>query len=408
MDRTQPKSRPTPGFGTAATAGRRIWPLPAIALIALAACQNGSFDPDLRGFGRGGFSTTGAAQSATADRPTPDSRGVISYPTYQVAVAQRGDTVRTVAARVGVNADALASYNAVSPDAPLSLGEVLALPNRVNEPAGTAAAGTTTTATPGQIDISSIASSAIGRASTGTAIAAGTTAAATTAPSTGGTGTEPVRHRVERGETAYTIARKYNVSVKSLADWNGLSGDMSVREGQYLLIPVALAGSGTNAPGTQSATPLPPSAAKPLPAQDTLPASAPAPVVASPNMGAQTTTASGAQFVMPVPGSIIRGYSKGKNDGIDISAAAGTAVKAADGGTVAAITKDTDQVPIMVIRHSNNLLTVYANIDDITVSKGATVSRGQTIAKVRSGGSPFLHFEVRDGYDSVDPMRYLQ
>ncbi|NHX27714.1 M23 family metallopeptidase, partial [Escherichia coli] len=72
-----------------------------------------------------------------------------------------------------------------------------------------------------------------------------------------------------------------------------------------------------------------------------------------------------------------------------------------------AITRDTEQVPILVIRHDDSLLTVYANIDNITVSKGDKVSRGQTIAAIRGGDAPFLHFEVREGFDSVDPMPYL-
>jgi len=111
---------------------------------------------------------------------------------------------------------------------------------------------------------------------------------------------------------------------------------------------------------------------------------------------------------MPVSGAIIRPYVKKRNDGIDIASTAGTPVKAAAAGTVAAITKDTEQVPILVLRHDSGLLTVYANIDDITVAKGAKVSRGQTIAKVRAGEPSFVHFEVRNGYDSVDPLPYLQ
>ena len=77
-------------------------------------------------------------------------------------------------------------------------------------------------------------------------------------------------------------------------------------------------------------------------------------------------------------------------------------------GTVAAITKNTEGVPIVVIRHADNLLTVYGGIDGVTVAKGATVKRGQSIAKVRTGNPAFVHFEVRQGFDSVDPMKYLQ
>lgn len=80
---------------------------------------------------------------------------------------------------------------------------------------------------------------------------------------------------------------------------------------------------------------------------------------------------------------------------------------AAAAGTVAAITRDTNQVPIIVLRHADNLLTVYAGVDDLTVAKGDTVKRGETIAKIRAGSSSFLHFEVRKGLDSVDPMPFL-
>lgn len=381
--------------------------LAGLSLLALGGCVQGGgtgLDMDLRSLGDG-FSTTEAARAATAARPQPDARGIISYPNYQVAVAGRGDTVRTVASRVGVSADELARYNAVAADAPLNPGEVLALPGRVAEPVtgGTITGGGIAG---GPIDITTIASGAIDRAQ---APASATPAAPTPTPA----GAEPVRHRVVRGETAYTIARAYNVSVRSLADWNGLTGEMTVREGQYLLIPVTVAGAtppanATSAPGQGSATPAPPSASQPLPDERTAAASTPVATPPAPDLGGQTSASASAKFVMPVNGSIIRGYAPKKNDGIDIAAAAGTTVKAADAGTVAAITKDTDQVPILVIRHPNNLLTVYANIDGITVAKGATVSRGQAIAKVRAGSPAFMHFEVRNGYDSVDPMRYLE
>jgi murein DD-endopeptidase MepM/ murein hydrolase activator NlpD len=64
-------------------------------------------------------------------------------------------------------------------------------------------------------------------------------------------------------------------------------------------------------------------------------------------------------------------------------------------------------VPIVVVKHPDNLLTVYANVDGITVKKGDTVKRGQNIAKIRDGDSNYVHFEVRKGFNSVDPMPYL-
>jgi len=370
------------------------------SILALAACSG--FDPDLRRYGPGGFSTTEAAATAVQPRPQTDPRGVISYPNYQVAVAQDGDTVPAVAARVGVNAADLARYNAIPEGTRLRRGEVLVLPNRVAAgPVGSP--GVPVTAGPGgAVDVTTIASSAIDRAQAG--------GSSTSAPvkSTAPVG-EPIRHRVQRGETAYTIARLYNVNVKALADWNGLGPDLAVREGQYILIPAAASGTlsePVTQPGQGSPTPVPPSASAPLPAEKTTPAAAPAAAPASPELNTSRTSAS--RLGMPVDGKIIRPYQKKKNDGIDIGAAAGTTVKAAGDGTVAAITKDTDQVPILVIRHDGNLLTVYANIDGIKVAKGDKVKRGQAIAVVRASDPAFLHFEVRQGLDSTDPTPYLQ
>ena len=116
----------------------------------------------------------------------------------------------------------------------------------------------------------------------------------------------------------------------------------------------------------------------------------------------------GGQFTYPVNGKIIREYVKNKTDGIDLSAAPGSTIVAAQSGIVAAITADADQVPIVVIKHANNLLTVYANVADISVKKGASVTRGQSIGKVRDGNPAYLHFEVRNGFESVDPMDYLR
>lgn len=120
------------------------------------------------------------------------------------------------------------------------------------------------------------------------------------------------------------------------------------------------------------------------------------------------TNTSTAALGLPVTGKIVRTYDKGKNEGIDIAAAPGSAVNAAEAGTVAAITADADQVPIIVVKHTNDLLTVYANVDGITVKKGDRVRRGQKIAALRGGDNAYVHFEVRKGFESVDPEPYLK
>ncbi|MCE6960342.1 peptidoglycan DD-metalloendopeptidase family protein [Cereibacter sphaeroides] len=392
-------------------------------LAILAACSSSELDWDLRSR-PGALNTSDAARSA-APRPRPDARGIISYPNYQVAVAQQGDTVASLSSRVGLDPVQVARYNALTPQNPLRAGEIVVLPQRVAAapamaPAPVMAAPASVAPAQG-IDVTTIATTALDRAGSAApppaAAPAPVAAAPAAAPAPARTADEPARHRVARGETAYSIARSYNVSAKALADWNGLGPDLAIREGQYLIIPTAAepppapapTRTAVTVPGVGSPTPTPPSAAKPLPDEKPAPAAAKPPgQPASPDLGAQRTAASASRLGFPVQGTIIRGYVQKKNDGIDIAASAGTPVAAAADGTVAAITQDTDQVPILVIRHPDNLLTVYANIDGIKVAKGASVKRGQTIATVRAADPAFVHFEVRKGFESVDPMPYLQ
>jgi murein DD-endopeptidase MepM/ murein hydrolase activator NlpD len=75
---------------------------------------------------------------------------------------------------------------------------------------------------------------------------------------------------------------------------------------------------------------------------------------------------------------------------------------------VAAITADTKEVPIIVLKHEGNLLTVYAGIGDIAVKEKEKVSRSQVLGKIQPGDPPFLHFEVRRGFESIDPMEFLE
>lgn len=363
----------------------------AATALAVAACDRvAGFDFDLRG-GAGQFDTSDAARNATRAAPEPDARGVISYPGYQVAMARRGDTVGTIAARLGLDATELARYNAIPENVALREGEILALPRRVPEP------GSGVLGAPGTVDVATIAGTAIDRAEAGPGLPAGD---------------QPARHRVQPGETAFSIARRYDVPVAALAEWNGLGPDLELREGQYLLIPVKVpeievaAVAPVETPGSGSTAPEPPSAARPLPPEDTPPPSTarPAPADLAPS---QTAASDTARLRMPVQGRIILPYRKGRNEGIGIAASAGTPVAAADDGTVAVISKDTNGVPILVIRHEGNLLTVYSGVEGITVAKGDRVRRGQKIAEVRAGDPSFLHFEVREGFDSVDPGPYL-
>jgi len=380
------------------------------ALLALAACdennnlQAQNFDWDMRNLGSG-FDTTEASRNL-ANRPRPDNRGVISYTNYQVVVAGRGETVRQIASRLNVDANALATFNGVDADVPLRRNEIVALPNRVAEPSNATSGITSGAIQPPTVNVSTLASNAIDRAGEQTTAPIAPAAPVQANP-------EPGLHRVARGETAFQISRLYDVPVAALANWNGLGADLMVREGQQLLIPVAGATppnpGATTGPGVGSRTPIPPSAIVALPSVDTTPQSAPeaptAPDIDQPTAPSSATTS--APFIYPVQGSIIRTYNSGRNEGIDISVPAGTTVKAAADGTIAAITQNTNGAQIVVVRHTGNILTVYVNVSNLTVSKDDAVSQGQAMASVAPGSPSFLHFEVRDGLESVDPADFL-
>ena len=356
--------------------------LAGVAVAALSGC-----DADIRGTFGGGIDTSSAVRVETAPRPQPDDRGVISYPGYQVAVARSGDTVAAIAARLGIDAASLARYNALDANSPLRSGEIIALPRRVSE-----------SPSDDTIDVQTLASDALDRAEP---------AAQQRRPNLPDTGVEPVRHHVERGETAYSIARLYRVSVRSLAEWNGLGPDLAVREGQYLMIPVVISEPEEPAetqPGEGTQSPIPPSASSPLPEDDTaVEVNEPQ----SPQLAEQDGVQSNSVLLFPVEGRIIRPFDPQGNGGIDISAEAGAPVISAADGTVAAITEDTNGVPVVVIRHADNILTVYANLDQITVESGDSVTRGQQIAVVRDGTPSFIRFEVRRGFEAIDPMPLL-
>jgi len=114
-------------------------------------------------------------------------------------------------------------------------------------------------------------------------------------------------------------------------------------------------------------------------------------------------------MVNPVNGEIIRNFSNksGGSEGIDYKVAEGTKVKAAAKGTVALVSQSVGDTTIVLLRHENNLYTVYSNITDVKLTKDIDVEAGQAIGLAASGDPSFIHFEVRKGTQAVDPTPYL-
>lgn len=219
-------------------------------------------------------------------------------------------------------------------------------------------------------------------------------------------------HVVQKGDTVYNISKRYNVDMSSLSRLNDLDAPFTLSIGQRLLLP----GSVVSQPSASNYA----SETKPRPAA----ASSWKPKASSAKNNKTSSSASSAapikkrssKFDWPVRGTVISNFgpiAKGRNnDGINIKAPLGTAVKAADAGTVAYAGNELKGFGnLILIKHSDGWVTAYAHNDRLLVKKGQKIRRGEKIATVGSTGgvsSPQLHFEIRAGKKAVNPRSYLK
>lgn len=119
-------------------------------------------------------------------------------------------------------------------------------------------------------------------------------------------------------------------------------------------------------------------------------------------------------FIWPLEGTIIKSFSIARediNEGINIAVPVGTKVQAIDDGTVSySDEKIKGYGKMVIIRHDNSYVSVYAHNSKLKISKGYRVLRGQIIAQSGQTGSvqsPQLHFELRKGFLPLDPLKFL-
>ena len=102
------------------------------------------------------------------------------------------------------------------------------------------------------------------------------------------------------------------------------------------------------------------------------------------------------------------------HEGLDIAAQAGAPVYATQNGTVTAVYQDDFLGNVVVVSHSGDLATLYANLEaEPTVAVGDKVTAGQSLGQVGTSAlletaePSHLHFEVYENGAAVDPMEYL-
>ena len=104
------------------------------------------------------------------------------------------------------------------------------------------------------------------------------------------------------------------------------------------------------------------------------------------------------------------GWSSGYHTGLDFAAPSGTAVVAAQSGTVTAAGYNGAYGNQVTIQHADGTVTTYAHLSSISVSAGQSVGGGERIGAVGSTGNstgPHLHFEVLVGGSFTNPAAWL-
>lgn len=230
------------------------------------------------------------------------------------------------------------------------------------------------------------------------------------APATGGApvATADAFYTVKRGDTLYSIALEHGADYREVAQWNSLEDPSKLSVGQVLRVTAPAAQA---QPGVQVGS-APPGAGKvesrPLgSAPQQQQAQKPAAVARE---EPRLLDAQPLQFVWPAKGKVLAGFAEPRRKGIDIDGKPGDPVNAAAAGRVTYVGSGIPGLgKLVVIRHDQGFITVYAHNKDILVKEQQTVTRGQKIAELGSSDSdrPKLHFQIRKGAAAVDPLLYL-
>jgi lipoprotein NlpD len=205
-----------------------------------------------------------------------------------------------------------------------------------------------------------------------------------------------------RGDTLYAIAWRYGLNYQNIAAWNHLRSPDLIYVGQRLRLK-------PSPPALRSASDYRKDSAATKPTQSK------AKQTAKYSDSEQTSDLGRTKdqaWSWPTEGRIVRSYQPdipgGK--GIDISGKLGQPVRAAASGEVV---YSGSGLPgygrLIILRHSDSLLSAYGYLGRIFVKEGDKVEMGQSIAELGVSGNnlPALHFEIRQNGKPVNPLRFL-
>jgi len=113
----------------------------------------------------------------------------------------------------------------------------------------------------------------------------------------------------------------------------------------------------------------------------------------------------------PIVGTISQGFSLPNHPAVDIVAEKDAQIRACLEGIVLHASYSDEDGHTVIIRHENDIVSIYKHAKTINVKAGMQVKTGQTIGIVGSSGTrstgPHLHFELWSDVGPLDPMDYL-
>jgi lipoprotein NlpD len=197
-------------------------------------------------------------------------------------------------------------------------------------------------------------------------------------------------HTVRPGETLYSIAFRYGLDYKQIADANGISKPYTIFVNQKLrLVSKAASAAKKVKKSAPKELAKKPSDTYPTKSQD-----------------------SKIDWRWPVAGNVIKPFSLSGNinKGIDIEGRLGESVMAAaDGIVVYAGGGLRGYGKLVIVKHSDEYLSAYGHNRSIRVKEGQKIKGGQVVAEIGSSGTDreMLHFEIRRDGKPADPLIYL-
>lgn len=201
-------------------------------------------------------------------------------------------------------------------------------------------------------------------------------------------------YTVKRSDTLYSIAWRYGLDYKQLAQWNGIAVNEPIFPGQRLRLIRPAGTAVANRPPTAATS------GKSTPA-----------TTAKPPAKTQDEGRNPSTWLWPTDGKPLNTFlaSQLNRRGIDISGQAGQPVRAvADGRVVYSGNGLAGYGNLIIIKHSDTYLSAYAYCQERLVQEGATVKAGKPVAKMGlHDNQAKLHFEIRRNGKPVDPMKYL-